>query len=153
MASPILAYTPLLISIVVGLNMLWTEIVRGKNTRRQAGTVDQTTLEGKHIDDSIAWRKDILDENKTLRTDLSAANKLIAELTFTHATLIHSVSDKIDSGLNVIFLSAEAAAKATTEAVLKAAETSVKIEVATDILQKNNDILEKWLEVTRLKAT
>lgn len=118
MPSPLLAYAPLVISIVVGLNMLWTEIVRGRNLRRQAGVVDQTTLEGKHIDDSIAWRKDILDENKSLRTDLAIANKLIAELSLAHALAIRSVSDKTDIALNAI-MAASATATGNNEILEK----------------------------------
>lgn len=127
MPNGTLNYLPLIISCVIGLNMLWTEIMRGKNSRRQAGTLDQTTLEGKHIDDSIAWRKDILDENKTLRTDLSAANKLIAELSITHATLIRTILDKSE-------------------------EIVGSTKLATELVKRNNDILEKWLSLNPLKA-
>ena len=126
MTSPLLAYAPLVISIVVGLNMLWTEIMRGRNLRRQAGVIDQTTLEGKHIDDSIAWRKDILDENKTLRTDLSGANRLIAELSITHAASIRIVSERVESAISAI-------------------------SAASTTANRNNEILEKWMATSQQK--
>ena len=93
-------YWPYIVSALIGLQMLWTEIMRGKNSRLQSKTIDQTAMSGKQIDDSIAWRKDILEADKSLRTDLGNAYKLIGEInggqTVKINTVIETVNDLVD---------------------------------------------------------
>jgi hypothetical protein len=95
MSHQFLTYCPLVVSFLAGFSLLWTEIMRGKNGRLQSRLVDQTTIEGKHIDDSIQWRKDLLDENKSLRTDLAMANKLISDLNIGHMGQVREALDRI----------------------------------------------------------
>lgn len=64
----------LIVSAVVGLAMLWSKFAEIAVNKKNKAEIDRTTIQSKEIDDDIAYRKDLVDENKTLRAELRQAN-------------------------------------------------------------------------------
>lgn len=94
MEIPHSGWIPIVLSVILGLQMVWAEFLRGRNTAKQAKTDGQNALTSKQIDNEIEWRNDILEADKTLRADLAAAYKLIADINTSQAMQINTLVDK-----------------------------------------------------------